>query len=144
MLVRELMQRDVITLSVDATLDLAEGLMRVDRVRHIPVLSGKSVAGLVSERDLLRAAVSSFLEMEPGARAEWLGQIPVADVMTREVLVAHPEAPIDSAVDMMLNERIGCLPVVEDGELVGLLSETDCLRHFSRVMRNFDEGRSLT
>ncbi len=144
MLVRQLMQRDVITLPIGSTLDLAEGLMGVDRVRHIPVVSGKSVAGLVSERDLLRAAVSSFLDVEPAERARWLGKIPVEDVMTRDVICAHPEAPVETAVEMMLNERIGCLPVVEDGALVGLLSETDCLRHLSRVLRNDEERRSLT
>lgn len=139
MRVRDLMQKDVLTLSVDATLDIADGLMRVDRVRHIPILSGTSVVGLVSERDLLRAAVSSLMNTKPSEDQAWLEGISVAEVMTREVLTAHPDADVSTAAEMMLGERIGCLPVVEDGELVGLLSETDCLRHFSRVMRDVDE-----
>lgn len=143
MQVRQLMQKDVITLPVGSTLDLAAGLMRVDRVRHIPVVDGRAVVGLVSERDLLRTAVSTFMSMDPDERERWLGHIAVDDVMTREVLCAHPEAPIDGAVDMMLKERIGCLPVVEDGALVGLLSETDCLRYLSRLIHSEEERRSL-
>lgn len=143
MIVRHLMQSEVVTLPVGATLDLVDGLMRVERVRHIPIVSGKSLAGLVSQRDLLRAAVSNARRMEPGAEKEWLRGIPVEDVMTTEVLFVHPEASIGSAVEMMLKERIGCLPVVEAGELVGLLSETDCLRYLGRMIRNDEDRRSL-
>lgn len=143
MLVRQLMQTEVITLASGSTLDLAEDLMRVDRVHHLPVLSGDKLVGLVTERDLLRATVSTALDMDPGAQREWLRRIPVDQVMATEVLTAHPDAPIGGAVEMMLNERIGCLPVVEDGRLVGLLSETDCLRYLGRLIQNEEERRLL-
>jgi len=134
------MQTDVLTLPSDATLDLADGLIRVHRVRHIPTVSGKRLVGLVSERDLLRAAVSNLMNRRPGAEQEWLTTISVAEVMTREVFTAHPDVEISTAAEMMLSKRIGCLPVVENGELVGILSETDCLRHLCRVVRNLEEA----
>lgn len=142
-LVRQLMQRDVITLPAGATLDLVDDLMRVDRIRHVPVVSGGAVVGLVSHRDVVRAAVSNLLEVDSESAQSWLRQVPVGEVMTKEVLTAHPDAPIEGAIDMMLKERVGCLPVVDNGELVGLLTETDCLRYLSRLIHADNERRSL-
>jgi CBS domain-containing protein len=143
MRVRELMQKDVVTIGVDATLDLADDLMRVDRIRHIPVVSGKRLVGIVSQRGLLRAAVSNMLRLAPGAEKVWLAGISVREVMASEVFTVHAEASIASAVEMMLMQRIGCLPVLEDGRLVGLLSETDCLRYLDRILVNEQERRAL-
>jgi CBS domain-containing protein len=137
------MQKDVVTLAVDATLDLADDLMRVDRIRHIPVVAGKRLVGVVSQRDLLRGAVSKMLSLTPGAEKLWLAGISVREVMTSELFTVHPDASIASAVEMMLMQRIGCLPVVEDGDLVGILSETDCLRYLDRILVNEEERRAL-
>lgn len=134
MRIRELMQRDVVTVDEAANLDVAEELMRMDRIRHLPVVAGDRLVGLVSQRDLFRAALSSALARSPEDEQRWLARIPVRRAMTREVLSAHPDADVGHAVEMMLRERVGCLPVVEDGRLVGLLSETDCLRHLARVL----------
>ena len=114
MRVRDLMQTEVVTVDAEAHLEIAEGLMRMDRIRHLPVVSKGALVGIVSQRDLFHAALSS--------------------AMTREVLSAHPDADVGHAVEMMLRERVGCLPVVEDGRLVGLLSETDCLRHLAALL----------
>lgn len=134
MRIRELMQRDVVTVDAAAHLDVAEELMRMDRIRHLPVVSDGRLVGLVSQRDLFRAALSSALARSPEDEQRWLARIPVAQAMTREVLFAHPDADVGHAVEMMLRERVGCLPVVEEGRLVGLLSETDCLRHLAELL----------
>ncbi|MBY0279478.1 CBS domain-containing protein [Candidatus Binatia bacterium] len=134
MRIRDLMQKDVVTVDQQAHLDVAEELMRMDRIRHLPVVSGERLVGLVSQRDLFRAALSSALARSPEDEQRWLARIPVRQAMTREVLSAHPDADVGHAVEMMLRERVGCLPVVEDGRLVGLLSETDCLRHLAGLL----------
>lgn len=142
MRIRELMQTDVVTVDAAAHLEIAEGLMRMDRIRHLPVVSDGSLVGIVSQRDLFRAALSSALGRSPDDEQRWLARIPVRRAMTREVrramtrevLSAHPDAEVRYAVEMMLRERVGCLPVVEDGRLVGLLSETDCLRHLAQLL----------
>lgn len=134
MRIRELMQTDVVTVDAAAHLEIAEGLMRMDRIRHLPVVSGGTLVGIVSQRDLFRAALSSALGRSPDDEQRWLARIPVRQAMTREVLSAHPDADVRYAVEMMLRERVGCLPVVEDGRLVGLLSETDCLRHLAQLL----------
>jgi CBS domain-containing protein len=134
MLVRDLMQRDVVTLKLGDSLGLAEDIMELGRIRHLPVTSGGVVVGVVSQRDLYRAAVSSMLRMSRSAERQWLAEIPVHNVMSDDVYTIEPDASVQRAVDVMLARRIGCLPVVEHGKLVGLLSETDCLRYLARVL----------
>lgn len=134
MRIRDLMQKDVVTVDAAAHLDVAEELMRMDRIRHLPVVSDGRLVGLVSQRDLFRAALSSAIARSPQDEQRWLARIPVRQAMTREVLSAHPDADVGHAVEMMLRERVGCLPVVEEGRLVGLLSETDCLRRLAELL----------
>lgn len=135
MLVRDLMQTEVATLKVNDSLGLADDIMQLGRIRHLPVVSAENkVMGIVSQRDLFRAAVSSVLRMRKATEREWLGQIPVREVMTAHVATVPPTATARQAVELMLEKRIGCLPVVENGVLVGLVSETDFLRLLARML----------
>jgi len=135
MLVRDLMQREVVTLKVNDSLGLADDIMQLGRIRHMPVVLSGVVVGIVSQRDLYRAAVSSVLKLQRSAEREWLASIPVRNVMSPNVVTVAPDETIHGAVELMLRHRIGCLPVVEHGKLVGLISETDCLRHLAHVLR---------
>jgi CBS domain-containing membrane protein len=133
--VRDLMQVDVVTLDVAARMDVAEQLMRVECIRHLPVLAGGKVTGIVTQRDLYRAATSSLLGLQPGTEEDWLAKIPVSEAMTTPVFTAHPDASLGSAAEMMVRERVGCLPVVADGRMVGLLAEIDCVRYLAELLR---------
>lgn len=141
MLVSDLMQREVATLEAADSLDLADDVMRLGRIRHMPVVSGGRLVGILSQRDLFRAAVSSAMKMHRSAEREWLAKIPVRDVMTGTVVTVSSGASLAEAVQLMLDRRIGCLPVVDDGRLVGLLSESDCLRHLARLL-NISEAKN--
>ena len=132
--VREVMTPEVATLKSSDHLDLAHDVMTLGRIRHMPVLAGERVVGIVSQRDLFRAAVSSVLDFRPAAEREWLGKIRVEEVMATQVETADPDWPIATAVGLMLDKKIGCLPVVEGGRLIGLLSESDCLRLLARLL----------
>jgi len=129
-----LMTRDVVSLDVSDHLDLAQDIMQLGRIRHMPVMDGDKLAGILSQRDLFRAAVSSVLSVRPSAQRDWLARVRVADVMTAPVVTVASVASVRTAVDLMLDKRIGCLVVVDDDRMVGLLSESDCLRHLSRVL----------
>lgn len=142
--VKRIMSTDVVTLDEDSTLDLAEDLMRLKRIRHLPVLDGGRLTGLVSQRDLFRAGLSTVLEFRRHAVREWLEHIRVTEVMVRDVVTISPDADVDEAVALMLERRIGCLPVVSDGNLVGLLSETDCLGYLHRILQIADVKRTIT
>lgn len=133
-LVCELMQSEVITLNRFDSLGLADDVMRLGRIRHMPVVDEGRVIGILSQRDLFRAATSSVLEFRPSAEREWLAQIRVSEIMTSPVLTTAPGDTVQSATRRMIERRIGCLPVVENDRLCGLLSETDCLRYLTRLL----------
>jgi len=92
---------------------------------------------------LFRAAVSSVLRLQPQAEREWLAKIRVREVMTPEVVCVTPDTPVRRAVDLMIERRIGCVPVVEDGKLVGLLSESDCMHYLARLLRISEARQEL-
>lgn len=134
MRVDDFMERDVVTLDCDERLDLAGDIMRLGRIRHMPVVAGDRLVGILSQRDLFRAAASTVLHLSSGAERDWLAQVPVAEVMTTEVVTTTPDESIRHAAELMLIRRIGCLPVLERDRLVGLLSESDCLRVLTAVL----------
>jgi acetoin utilization protein AcuB len=140
--VRDVMEKEVVTLKGDDHLDLANDIMCLGRIRHMPVVVANRLVGILSQRDLFRAAVSCVLTFPPRAEREWLGKIRVDQVMAAPAIVARPEWLIEQAVDTMLDKKIGCLPVVDGDDLVGLLSETDCLRLLARVLRGGPRGQS--
>jgi CBS domain-containing protein len=134
MIVKDLMQPEVATLNATDTLGLADDVMQLGRIRHLPVVSKGRVVGIVSQRDLFRAAVSSVLQLRKTFEREWLAGIPVREVMAAPVITIDPHASIRTAVQLMIDERVGCLPVLDGGKLVGLLSETDCLRYLTHIL----------
>lgn len=139
MTVGELMQREVVTLGAHDTLELAEDIMRLGRIRHMPVVAGDKLVGLLSQRDLFRAAISSVLQFRPKAEKEWLARIKVEEVMIRKIVTTTPETPVREAARLLVEKKIGCLPVLEGERLVGLLSESDCLDY---LVRKLDEERA--
>ncbi len=134
MYVKDLMERDVLTLEACDSLDLVSDLMQLGRIRHMPIVGKGRLVGILSQRDLFRAACSSVLHFRPAAEREWLATIAVQDVMTRPVFTVTPDASLREAVAILIEKRIGCLPVVADERLVGLLSESDCLRYLARML----------
>ena len=137
MKVKDLMRTNVVTLHSSDMLSVAEDIMTMGRIRHLPVVDAKNhVTGIVTQRDLYKAAISSVLEFDRAKEHEWLGKVRVGDVMTKEVTLIAAEAGVVEAVDKMVTAKIGCLPVAdEDGKLVGLLTETDCLRCFRDLIK---------
>lgn len=132
--VKDLMQKEVATLQVADHLDLAGDIMALGRIRHLPVLEGEKVVGIVSQRDLFRAGISSVLQFRPATEREWLAKISVKEVVVKPVTTVSPDDPVARAVDLMLRLKIGCVPVVAEGKLVGLLSESDLLFHLRRLV----------
>lgn len=125
--VKALMTRDPVTLRSDAELQLAEDVMKMNRIRHLPVLApeGDAVVGVVSQRDLFRGALEQCLETQHRGGESVLGALRVEDVMSEAVVSVDPELPITDAANLMTEQKIGCLPVVENGRLVGILTEAD-------------------
>lgn len=143
MYVRDLMQREVTTLDAEENLGLADDIMRLGRIRHMPVTAGGRLVGILSQRDLFRAAISSALQFRAAAEREWLAKIPTREIMTSDLFTIGPDAPIREAAKLMLDKRIGCVPVVEHDKLVGLLSESDCMQYLVRLLDSVETKRQL-
>ena len=123
LLVKDSMTREIVTLSPDETAGTALALCRERRIRHLPVLSEGRLVGIVSDRDLR----SSTPALGDQSRAAALQEILVEDVMARDVVTTLPDDPIEQAANTMRERRIGCLPVVEGGELVGIITASDVM-----------------
>jgi CBS domain-containing protein len=127
--VRDLMTAEVFVVSPDDSLSAARDLMSRRHIRHVPVVADDgSVAGLVSERDLLRRAFSSDADLPLSLQEDLLSAVKVSDVMTWEVETIEADADLASAAQLMLDNKYGCLPVVEQGVLTGILTEADFVR----------------
>jgi CBS domain-containing protein len=127
MKVKDIMVRDVTTLNIGDELSLANDIMKLGRIRHLPVLEGKTLVGILSERDLFRSSLVTALGHEPSKTRDVMKAIRIQDVMVRNLITISPEADIKEAVQLMLKHKIGCVPVVADGELLGLVTETDIM-----------------
>jgi CBS domain-containing protein len=133
--VRDIMSDQVVTISSDDSLSTVEDIMTLGRVRHMPVVRGGQLVGVVSERDLLRASLSNLSEFGSEQRRAFLQVVEIKRVMSSPPIVIDPEASVEDAALVMAERKIGCLPVVEGGRLVGMLTETDVLRYFAGVPR---------
>jgi len=134
MLVKNRMNADPVSVSPDDTLARAHRLTREHRIRHLPVVEGGMLVGILSDRDI-RSAMPSPLERGDEAGAAAVAQTPVSQVMTREVITTGPFDTVEDAAKLLCRHRIGALPVVDaHGRLVGMISETDVLTAFAEVL----------
>lgn len=139
MLIEDIMQTQVVT--VTPTDSVAEALRRTKagRFRHLPVVEGERLVGVVSDRDL-RASAPALVAEEVRTLLE---QTPVETVMHAQVIVAHPLDPVEEAARLMYEHKIGCLPVISGDRLVGIVTETDVLRWFVEVSGGLQTGSRL-
>jgi CBS domain-containing protein len=101
----------------------------------MPVVRGGQLVGVVSERDLLRASLSNLSAFGSEQRRAFLQVVEIKRVMSSPPIVIDPDASVEDAALVMAERKIGCLPVVEGGRLIGMLTETDVLRYFAGVPR---------
>ena len=130
--VRDLMTSEVTTLRRNDQLSIADDVMRLGRIRHLPVLDeDEQVVGIVSQRDLFRGALARALGYGAHAQQKLLGQLLVKEVMTNDPITISPDAPLAEAARLMLDQKIGALVVIESGRLAGILTESDFVRRFA-------------
>ena len=128
MKVSDLMIRDVVTIGPNDLLFDAVRKMNDHNVRHLPVTMDGKLVGIITERDIRLHASSLAEEDEPGGRFTLSLEAWVEEVMTRDPIVASPEANLKQVLDVFLREKVGAIPVVAaDKELVGILGYIDLL-----------------
>ncbi len=135
------MSRDVITLGPQASAAEAWTLCKRRGIRHVPVVDGDSrLLGLVSDRDLRDVSPAMGGASAPAHREDVLGRVNLESVMTRELEVAHPLDTLDHAAQTIYERRIGCLPVVDGEELVGIVTSTDMMRTLTELVGMREAG----
>ena len=128
--VRQIMSRDVVTVRSDTSLGTARQMLAEHRIRRLPVMESRRLIGIVSDRDLRSASRMS-------------DRVPVGEIMTKNVVTITPDMSADEAAHIILDGRFGGLPVVERGELVGIITETDLLRALVVVLET-EAGDRIT
>jgi CBS domain-containing protein len=125
--VRDIMTAEVTTLLRNDKLTLADDIMNLGRIRHLPVLAddGQELVGIVSQRDLFRGALAHALGYGQHAQRKIFDTLSVKQVMSSDVVTTTPDTPLAEAARILTERKIGCLPVVEGGRLVGIVTETD-------------------
>ena len=132
-LVRDIMQEKVVTIGAGDSLSTVEDIMRLGGVRHLPVVHGGKLVGIVSERDLLRISLSALNTSGNPERRAFLHALDIGRAMSVPPIVVEPLATVEKAALLLAEHKIGCLPVVDGDDLVGLVTATDVLFHFAGI-----------
>ena len=127
-LVGEVMRRDFVSLAPGDSMLEAERIMRLGRIRHLPIIESSRLVGVLSHRDLMEGSLASVRDVSTEDRIAHLRSTPIECVMRRDPWTVESDTPLREAAMRMLNLKIGCLPVVEPaGTVVGLITESDLL-----------------
>ena len=145
MLVRERMTAHPITISADTPVSEALNFMRQNRVRRLPVLDKRgSLVGIVAEKDLLYASPSPATSLSVYEIGYLLSKLKVSEIMVREVITVAPDCPLEEAARIMVDHRIGGLPVVENGQMIGIITQTDIFKVFLEMLGAREQGLRLS
>ena len=135
--VRDWMTRDPLTIDPGLSVSGAYRLMKESGIRRLPVVEGGQLLGIVTLGDLRAAVASPEANLNIFEMAFHMERFTVMQIMTREVVTVTPDSSMEVACELMLKHKIGGLPVVADGRLVGILTETDI---FQLVAQHWSEN----
>lgn len=130
MLVKQIMTQDVVTVAPNDTLWQADQLLMKGRFRHLPVVEAGRLVGIVSDRDI---RIPLFLNSRETA-LQTMQQKQIRQIMRQPVMTASPLMAIEQAAAIMYENKIGCLPVLDNDRLVGIITESDIFRAFTQIM----------
>jgi len=127
--VGDVMSACVSTLGRNDKLSIAEDVMKQERIRHLPVIDDDGdLCGIITQRDMFRGALVRALGFGSRAEDQILNTIAVKEAMTDKVQTTTPDTLLTEAAKLMIERKIGCLPVIDGGRLVGMLSEADFVK----------------
>jgi len=134
-LVKDIMQRDVVTVTPDTRLTQVLRLLQPRGFRHVPVVDNGALVGIISDRDVKQAMVSLAGSGTVGPALDQARErLTAAEIMRRTVTTVALMFPVEEAARLMTTQKISALPVTESGHLVGIVTETDVLNLFVRAM----------
>lgn len=129
MQVKAIMSTEVTVVGRNDPLSKVEELMMAKKLRHVPVVEDGKLLAIITQRDLFKAAMSSALGYGKKAHKAFLQTVPAKEIMVEPVITVAPETTVTEATELMLQREIGCLPVIDGVNVVGIVTKTDLLRH---------------
>jgi len=134
--IKDIMVSEVFVLHATQTLELVRSLMRIKHVRHVPIVEeDNTFVGLMTHRDLLAQTISHLAEVDESEQEYLDRHIHIMNIMKTDVLTADPEMDVCQAISLLLENKYGCLPVVSDGKLVGIVTEADFMKLTQKLLR---------
>jgi acetoin utilization protein AcuB len=137
-----MMHTQVITATPTMSLAGVQQLMRDHNIRHVPVVLGKRLVGMITDRDIREAAPSPATTLTRGEIAYQMDTTAVKTCMTTDVVWIGPDMEMAQAARLLVQRNIGCLPVVDHGILVGVVTDMDCLRAFLGTASGAEHGET--
>lgn len=134
MFVGERMSRPVISVTPDTPINDALAMFRKEHIRRAPVMKDGKLVGIVSERDLLNASPSPVTTLSIWEMNYLISKVTVKDVMTKKIITVDQDTPIEEAARIMADKKIGGVPVVSGGNVVGIITETDLFKMLLELM----------
>lgn len=144
MLVGERMSRPVISVSPDAPIHDVLAMFKKEHIRRAPVLKDGKLVGIISQGDLLNASPSSATTLSVWEMNYLISKVTVKRVMSKKVITVDVDTPIEEAARIMADTKIGGLPVLNNGRVVGMITETDLFKVFLELMGARDKGIRVT
>ncbi|MGD9099836.1 MAG: CBS and ACT domain-containing protein [Anaerolineae bacterium] len=144
MLVKDRMTRDPVAITPDTSFPDAFHVIREKRIRHLPVVKGNKLVGVVAQTDLLHASPSTATTLTVFEINYLLANLHVREVMSSPPITVLEDAPLEEAARVMVEKKIGCLPVMSNGLLVGMITETDIFETFVEVLGGWEASLRVT
>ncbi len=144
MFVRNKMKANPFTISPDQTIPEAHEIMVQHGVRRLPVMKNGKLVGIVSREDIQSASPSKATSLSVGEITYLLAKTKIKQIMSKNIVTISPDALLEEAATLMRDQKVGFLPVVEDGRLVGIITESDIFDAFIELLGFREKGTRLT
>ena len=139
--IKDIMTTEVFVLHATQTLELVRSLMRIKHVRHVPIVEqDNTFVGLMTHRDLLAQTISHLADVDDNEQEYLDRHIHIMSIMKTDVITAGPDMDVCEAISLLLENKYGCLPVVTDGKLVGIVTEADFLKLTQKLLRESESS----
>ena len=143
MRIRDIMSTNVVTVTEDTLVNDAKKIMEAHKIRRLPVMKKDKLVGLVTKHMLLEAAPSPATSLSIWELHYLLSKMTVKEIMVKNPFTISPDMPVEEALQLGQDKGFGAFPVVEDGRLVGVVTESDIVRVMTRVLGVKEKGKRI-
>ena len=144
MRIKDMMTRNPVTVDSETLILDAQKIMRENRIRRLPVVEKGKLVGIVTQHDLLQASPSPATSLSVYELNYLLAKMKVKEIMKKNPVTVTPDTPFEEALRIGQEKRIGSFPVLENGKLVGMATESDIIRFLTRALGIKEEGSRVT